>query len=112
MGSGPDLHLPNIQMYKVSSTCAASYICIHPSCPGPSESLHQLERMCCTTGSTCSPLSSQTTLLTQTTQMQVGWLPQTTLRDHTTGTEQRYTLKAATSRRPSWQESSPWAVRW
>ena len=38
------------------------------------------------------------------------WLPRGTLKEHITGTEQRYTLKAATSRRPSWQESN--TLRW
>lgn len=42
--------------------------------------------------------------------VQVRWLPRGTLKEHITGTEQRYTLRAATSRRPSWQESS--TLRW
>jgi hypothetical protein len=42
--------------------------------------------------------------------LQVRWLPRGTLKEHITGTEQRYTLRAATSRRPSWQESS--TLRW
>jgi hypothetical protein len=40
----------------------------------------------------------------------VRWLPRGTLKEHVPGTETRYTLKAATSRRPSLQESS--SLRW
>lgn len=41
---------------------------------------------------------------------QVRWLPRGTLKEHIPGTDQRYTLRAATSRRPSWQDSS--TLRW
>lgn len=42
----------------------------------------------------------------------VRWLPRGTLKTHLPGSDVRYSLSAATSRRPSWQDGSTAELRW
>eukprot|EP00878_Enallax_costatus_P019972 GHUV01021089.1.p1 GENE.GHUV01021089.1~~GHUV01021089.1.p1 ORF type:complete len:318 (+),score=9.33 GHUV01021089.1:456-1409(+) len=55
--------------------------------------------------------SSSSLNLPNALRYKVRWLPRTTLKTHPQGTEQVYTMRASTSRRPSWQASGQ-PVRW